>query len=212
MSSRCWSWSGVLKLEPADRVQDTMSFRAIAAIAAVLISVTPPASAENGRHSQAPTELSALEFLVGDWELTTSFVQADGSRRQSSAELHAEYALGGFGIVVEETHGYALVAGGVFVSSVLYSVHPESRRIVGASNNTLGNRKFYDLTIEAERIVIVQSGELFDGRRGYNRHTLFNITPDRYELRLDACREPGDDCQEGTYSYVARRLTGSDED
>ena len=70
--------------------------------------------------------------------------------------------------------------GGSFVSAVLYAVHPETRRIVGASNNTLSNRKRYEVTVEEDRIVIVQSGELFRGRRGFNRNILFNITPNRY--------------------------------
>ncbi len=53
--------------------------------------------------------------------------------------------------------------------------------------------------------MIVQSGELFRGRRGFNRNILFNITPNRYELRLDACEEDGESCTEGSYSYVAER-------
>ena len=57
--------------------------------------------------------------------------------------------------------------------------------------------------VEADRIVIVQTGELFDGRKGFNRLVFFNISPDRYELRLDACFDSGEPCKENTYSYVA---------
>ena len=88
---------------------------------------------------------------------------------------------------------------------MLYTVHPRTRRLVGASNNTLGNRKLYEVTVDGDRIVIVQSGELFGGRQGFNRHVISEITPDRYELRLDACQEDGETCKEGTYSYVAAR-------
>ena len=48
----------------------------------------------------------------------------------------------------------------------------------------------------------------FRGRMGFNRQVIFNITPNRYELRLDACDEAGEDCVEGTYSYVAQRHQG----
>jgi hypothetical protein len=163
-----------------------------------------------GRHSGAAPELEALEFLIGDWDLTTSFAQAGGSRRESKAQMTARWAMGGFGIAVEETHGYAQVEGGIFVSTALYTVHPETRGVVGASINTLGNRKNYEVTVEDDRIVIFQAGELFRGRKGYNRHVLFNITSDRYELRLDSCVEEGDACTEGTYSYVAERRSAGD--
>lgn len=168
-----------------------------------LVLMAEPVSADPGRHPEAPPELSALEFLIGDWDLTTSFAQPDESRREAKARLQARYGLGGFGIVVEETHGYG--EGGVFINSVLYTVRPKTRRLVGASNNTLGNRKFYEVTVEKDRLVIIQSGELFRGRKGFNRHTISNITPDRYELRLDSCGEDGETCVEGSYSYVAVR-------
>ena len=176
---------------------------------AVLLLVSAPwaigsAQAGDGKHLAALPELETLEFLIGDWELTTSFAQADGSRREEKAHLVARYALGGFGISVEETHGYGDGVGGSFVSGVLYSVHPETRRIVGASNNTLGNRKMYEVTVENDRITMVQSGELFEGREGFNRQVFFNITAHRYEFRLDACGNDGE-CREGTYSYVAVR-------
>lgn len=179
--------------------------RLVALVLAVVASLASDAQADRVKSPAAPHELAALDFLIGDWDLTTSFAQPDGSRRQASASLMARYALGGFGISIEETHNYEEGAGGVFVSTVLYVVHPETRRLVGASNNTLGNRKHYDVTVEDERILIVQSGELFDGRAGFNRQVIFNITQDRYELRLDACSDDGATCSEGTYSYVAKR-------
>ena len=154
-----------------------MSHRtAIAVLATLLPVVILPgavhAQADPGKNPAAPPELSVLEFLVGDWDLTTSFAQADGTRREAKAQLQGRYALGGFGISVEEIHSYGEGVGGSFVSAVLYAVHPETRRIVGASNNTLGNRKRYEVTVEEDRIVIVQSGELFrperhDGSRPY---------------------------------------------
>ncbi len=191
-----------------------MSHRAIATFVTLLVATVPSihAGTDPGKHPEAPPELTALEFLVGDWDLTTSFAQPDGSRREAAARLQARYALGGFGISVEETHRYGEGVGGTFVSSVLYAVHPETRRLVGASNNTLGNRKHYEVTVEDDRLVIVQSGELFGGRQGFNRQILFNMTPNRYELRLDACQEDGEKCREGTYSYVAvRRATPTSE-
>ncbi len=159
---------------------------------------------DSGKHAEAPPELSALEFLIGDWQLTTSFAQHDGSRNETQARLEARYALGGFGVVIEETHGHEEGVGGTFVNHLLYTVHPKTRQIVGTSMNTLGNRKFYEMTVREDRIEVVQSGEMFGGRKGFNRQTLFEITPNRYRLRLDACDEAGE-CREGSYSYVAVR-------
>ena len=169
------------------------------------IAALPAVAGAGDKHSAAPPELAALEFLIGEWDLTTSFAQADGSRRESKARLVAHWAMGGQGIAIEETHGDEDSVGGTFASAVLYAVRPKSRRIVGASNNTLGNRKLYEVKVEEDRLLIIQSGELFDGRKGVNRKVLFNIRPDRYELRLDACAEDGETCTEGTYSYVAVR-------
>ncbi|MCG8462950.1 MAG: hypothetical protein MI919_42235, partial [Holophagales bacterium] len=147
--------------------------------------------------------------------LTTSFALPSGERRESQARLVGRYALGGLGIAVDETHG-GPDAGVPFTSTVIYSVDPETRAIVGASNNSLANRKHYAVLVEKERIVIRQSGELFDGRRGFNRHVITRLGPDRFQLQLDACTfEPGESetkdgedafvCRENTYSYVAKR-------
>ena len=178
-------------------------------ICLILVGVTLSSASEpgSGRHEAAPEELKALEFLIGDWDLTTSFAQTDGSRREEAARLVGRWALGGFGISVEETHGYADGAGGLFISTILYTVQPRSGRLVGVSNNTLGNRKLYEVSVEKDRIVIRQSGELFEGREGFNRLVLFIISPQRYELRLDACVEgvEREERGEGTYSYVAKR-------
>ena len=160
---------------------------------------------ENGKHPDAPPQLAALEFLIGEWDLTTSFAQADGSRRQAKARLVGRWAMGGMAIVVEETHPYPEGAGGFFAGMVIYTVRPDSRQIVGAANNTLGNRKLYEVTVTDEEIVLVQTGELFGGRKGFNRHVLRVLGPDRYSLRLGACPEEGGECVEGSYSYVAER-------
>lgn len=187
----------------------------LALLPSLLLCASAFASADHPgspKHAEAPVELAALEFLIGDWELTTSFAQADGSRRQEKAQLIARWAMGGMGIAVEETHGYADGAGGVFVNTVLYSVHPKTRQIVGASNNTLGNRKTREVTVEDDRVVFIQAGELFGGRQGFNRVTLFNISPDRYESRLDACTDSETPCRENTYSYLAERRQPSTQD
>ncbi len=185
-----------------------MSLRPLVAfvtLLTLLISTELVRAESGGPHADAPPELAALAFLIGDWDLETSFALPDGTRRTAAARLQARYALGGFGILVEETHGFG--QGQTFVGGVLYTVDPKTRRIVGASNNTLGNRKQLEVTVEDDRIVIVQSGELFDDRKGFNRHTLSEIGPDRYVLRLDACAEDGETCTENTYSYRAARRT-----
>ena len=169
-----------------------------------LLALPLVAQSANVKHPEAPPELAVLEFMIGEWDLTTSFAQADGSRREEHARLEARWVLGGFGIGIEETHPYAEGNGGVFVSNVIYTVHPETRKIVGASHNTLGNRKLYELTVEEGGLAIVQKGELFGGREGFNRQWIHEISEQRFELRLDSCSNEGE-CNEGSYSYVATR-------
>lgn len=172
----------------------------------LLVQRPPAALADVGEpHPDAPPELEALAFLVGEWELTTSFAQADGTRRETKARLVGRWAMDGLAIVVEETHPYPQGPGGIFAGLTTYTVHPESRQIVGSSNNTLGNRKQLAVTVDEGEVRMVQSGELFDGREGYNQHTYHSIGPDRYAMRLDACVKEGEPCIEGSYSYVATR-------
>ena len=171
------------------------------------LTAFPATAGEVGKHPDAPAELAALEFLVGEWDLTTSFAQADGSRREAKAKLVGRWAMNGMAIVVEETHPYPEGAGGIFAGMVIYTVRPKDRRIVGASNNTLGNRKHYEATVKADEVHLVQTGELFKGREGFNRHTFHSIGPGSFSLRLDACPAKGEDCKEGSYSYAAKRRT-----
>lgn len=174
-------------------------------LAFVLIAGSPAMAASHDRQPHPPPELEALAFLIGDWDLETSFAQADGTRRTASARLSARATADGFGLLVEESHPYGDDPYGRFASSVIYMVHPKTRTIVGASNNSLGNRKHYDVTVGDGYITIEQSGELFGGRQGTNRHTLFDISANRYALRLDSCDLDGKNCTEGTYSYIANR-------
>ncbi len=169
------------------------------------LTALPGMAGEVGKHPDAPAELKALAFLVGEWDLTTSFAQADGSRREAKAQLVGRWALNGMAIVVEETHPYPGGANGIFASMVIYTVRPKDGRIVGASNNTLGNRKHYEATVKGDEVHLVQTGELFEGREGFNRHTLHSIGPNSFSLRLDACPESGENCKEGSYSYIAKR-------
>ena len=170
-----------------------------------VMTALPGFAGEVEKHPDGPAELKALAFLVGEWDLTTSFAQADGSRREAKAQLVGRWALDGMAIVVEEIHPYPEGDGGIFANMVIYTVRPKDRRIVGASNNTLGNRKHYEVTMKGDEVHLMQTGELFEGRKGFNRHTLHSIGPNSFSLRLDACPESGENCTKGSYSYVAKR-------
>jgi len=186
-------------------------------IAACVLSVPLMAQPESRlgaaakRHSAAPPEVAELEFLLGKWKLQTTFRNADGTERHTEAELEGSYILSGYGIQVVEVHtpdpaAFAEV-GETFVSTMIFNYDTDSDRWSGASVNSLGNRKFLDGGFEDGELVLTQSGKLFRNRQGRNRLTFFNITDDRFELRLDSYHEREDRWSVGGYSYVATRIT-----
>lgn len=143
--------------------------------------------------------IERIEFWIGEWELKTK-INGGGA---SSAVLRARWALGGYGILIEELHSNEESD---FVSTIVYSVDPDTRQIVGASNNTLGNRKNYVVTVKPSELLILQTGEMFQDREGFNILRVFDVKADHYRLELRACSADTDECGDPTYSYVATRV------
>ena len=153
------------------------------------------------RSANADPNIDGVSFLIGEWELDRRFGKDDAESRPM-ATLRAKWTLNGYGILVEEVHP---TPDGEFVTNLIYAVHPETRKIVGTSNNTLGNRKFYDVETDSNELLITQTGEMFQGRPGYNMLRMFNIEQDRFQLELRVCQDGTDVCNGPTYSYIATR-------
>ncbi len=155
---------------------------------------------------RAPEGLADLAFLIGDWRLETSFALSGGGEFKAEGRLLGRYAMGGFGVLVEEVHSAAANPElEIFVGSQLYSIHPESGDVIGVGCNTLGNRKSRRGGMVDGDLVVIESGELFEGRPGINRMTFFNITEDRFELRLERSLDDGATWEDGGYGFVAIR-------
>lgn len=171
----------------------------------LLLLATPGFANDLDSRTPAPRQvLENMSFLVGEWKLTTYFLQRDAEPEMRIARLSARYVMQGTGIAVEEIH--IMNSGdGLFMGTAVYTEHPESKQLVGVSNNTLGNRKLLESQEVGDTIVFRQHGELFNDATGYNLHNYTNITEDRYEFSITRCPE-GRECIEKTYYYVAERI------
>lgn len=156
---------------------------------------------------RAPSGLSKLAFLIGEWDMDTSFL-IKGETTHSAAKLRARYAMGGFAIEVEEVHpalGSPEVP--IFVSTELWVIRPGSLATVGVAHNTLGNRKFLEASIEDGKLLVVAHGEMFKGAKIINRTIYSNIGADRFELANEVSGDGGRTWKDGGYSAVATRTT-----
>jgi len=151
------------------------------------------------------TEMKSMAFLIGQWQLDAWFPQADGSKRKSKATMEAKYTLDGKGI--EMTARYPGAAGKPdFVSVHTFVFNPRLGKIIGSGINTLGNWKSFEATAEDGKLIIIQSGMLFQGRSGINRRTLFDIGKDSFKAVLDHSPDDGKTWQKATFGYTATRI------
>ncbi len=155
------------------------------------------------RDPRAPEALTQLAFMIGDWQITSEYVLEDGSTMESTARMTGRHTLGGFAVQTEAVHSaLANPDLDIFVASHTFTVHPKSGKIVGIAINTLGNRKFNDGEFVGEDFVVIASGEMFGGGDYINRSRYYNITPNRFETRLETSEDGGETWRDGGYSSV----------
>ncbi|WP_375202261.1 hypothetical protein [Hyphococcus sp.] len=163
------------------------------------------AHAQDDRAPQSEDVLKQLVFMEGDWALTTYIYHEDGSLAQkSSALMTVKSILGGKGYVEERKFNIDDPKR-FYAAATLFSVKPQTDQLVGALNNTLGNRKLLNQVMDSDGLVFEMRGELFQGAPGYARLTYKNITEDSFEFVQDYCPEDGNSCQERTFAFTATR-------
>ena len=146
-----------------------------------------------------------MAFLIGEWHLDTWFVQKDGSRRPGTAFLTARYVLGGFG--VELSSRYPGTDGAPdFLGTRTYVYNSRLGQWVGAGINSLGNRKDYTVEFADGKMIVIQSGMLFNGRPGINRMTYFAIEDSSFEHTVQNSPDGGETWQESEFGFKARRI------
>ena len=159
-------------------------------------------------HPKAPAEFGQFAFVIGQWKLDAWFLQADGSKQESQADLNAGYTLDGFGIRLESR--YPAENGPDFVGVNTFVFNPRVGKWIGSGINSLGNRKDFEGGLEEGKMVFLQTGMQFGGRPGINRITFFPISKNQFKLRYDYSADNGQTWREGTFGYTATRITKKD--
>ncbi len=172
---------------------------------------------EQGAHAPAAAafddaseDLKRLGFLVGEWKLETWFLGQDGQKIPGEARLSGEYILGGVGVQTRQHSGKSALdytpPGPAYEAIRVWVYHAPSETITGSSLNTLGNRRELDGTWQGDRLVFTETGNLFNGRAGYNRQVYSDIQEDSFEYRLDIRPVEQEPFIEGVYGYTATRI------
>ena len=156
-------------------------------------------------HEKAPEEIGQMAFLIGKWKLTTWFTLPDGSRKESSAFLTARYCLNGFGI---EAESHYPAEGGFpdFFSRAVYVYNKRLGKWVGTGINNLGNRKQFEVSFKDGKMISIQSGMLFEGRKGINRITYSEMEKASFKLIHEHSPDDGETWQEPAFGYTAERI------
>jgi len=157
---------------------------------------------------------SALDFFLGQWRTVGGVPKPDGSHTQDVGMLIGERAFRGGSTpnVLVRTVQDRTEPGDnpfeldYFESVDLYVYHAESGSWRGISHNTLGNRKWRDVTIGDGTMSFIQTGELFGDAKGEVRFYYYDITADHFEMRVDHRPTPDSEWTEGTFRMSADRI------
>ena len=159
---------------------------------------------------------TALDFFIGRWRTVGGVPKPEGGYTRDTAVLIGEARLprrfrhrtcwcGAFKTAPTKkgTNPFGL---DYFESVDLYVYHAASGRWRGISHNTLGNRKWRDVTIGDGTMSFVQTGELFQNAEGEVRFHYYDITVDHFEMRVDHRATEDAEWTLGTYRMSADRI------
>ena len=159
--------------------------------------------------------VQALDFFLGVWRTEGGIPLEDGSWSRNSGILTGERAFRGSDtasvLVRTQSVPDSADTGSpfdirYFEDITVYVREPATGQWRGIAHNTLGNRKWRDVTVAADSVSFIQRGELFQASQGDVRFTYYNITADRFEMRVDYRPDTETDWQLGTYRMTATRI------
>ncbi len=150
---------------------------------------------------KAPDELKLLTNLIGKYRVKAFFKTKDGVS-ESEAEITIKYTLNGYGISMLSHYW----SNKDFYSELFFNYNPKSGKWVGASINTLGNRKTVDGVFRNDSLIFTQEGMLFQGRRGENKIIFYNITPDSFSHSFDSYDAAKDEWTYGRFGFTAYKI------
>lgn len=156
----------------------------------------------------------ALDFLLGRWRTVGGVPNPDGGYTRDAGLMIGERAFDGGTTpsVLVRTVQDGSESGDdpfgldYFESLYLYAYHATSKTWRGVSHNTLGDRKWRDVTIGDGTMSFIQTGELFREATGEVRFHYYAITADHFEVRVDHRANPSSKWTEGTYRMTADRI------
>jgi len=164
------------------------------------------AEVQTAEVSPPEVAISQLAFMEGSWRLTTFIYDDDGSiAKQSSANMTFKPLLGGLGYLEERIFPNDKPDNRTYSVALIYSVKPETGKLVGILNNTLGNRKLLN-QIDGENLAFKMTGELFNSAQGYALLRYTNILENGFEMVQDYCPGENEPCQERVFSFRAKRI------
>ncbi len=153
----------------------------------------------------ASRELLLIKNLIGKYQVHTYF-QTDNGKFESSAEITVKYALNGYGMSML-SHYWSK---NHFYSELFLNYDEKTKKWVGASINTLGNRKTVEGVFRSDSLILIQKGMLFGGRQGENRMIFYNISPDSFSHSFDSYDAETDKWIYEGFGFTAYKIDGPD--
>lgn len=153
--------------------------------------------------AQSIEPVRSLDFLVGEWRLSTVYEYEGQEPFYQEARKIVTPIFGGKALRIEETH--PAPENQTFYSEHILIYHEESGVWRSAGNNSFGNRKMREGRWEGDSFIFIESGELFGGREGFNRHIMHDVSSDSFQLRIEQSAD-GVNWRKAAYSYTANRV------
>lgn len=160
-------------------------------------------AAPEGPNPAAPRETSQFGFLIGTWDCTTRFRQADGAWREGTATWTGYYILGGWAI--QDDWVSPRPDGGVFHGTNIRSFNPRTKKW---DNRWLPQGSLEWKHFEAEKVgdTMVMLGKGEDARGPFlDRNTFYDIRPDGWRWRKDRSYDGGESWLEAGHIEARRR-------
>lgn len=187
-----------------------MPIRALLILSLVLLA--PVAHAQIAPSPDRPE--AAFDFMRGSFLTHGGVPLEDGSYESNQGLLTGEAAfIGGdtASILVRTMSLPGDNAGNnafgimYFEDLTIFAYHAETGQWRGISHNTLGNRKWRDVTVSEGELSFIQTGELFRDTQGEIRFTYHDISETGFSMRIDYRAPDSDEWVIGTYRMTARR-------
>ncbi|GJL98310.1 MAG: hypothetical protein DHS20C06_21270 [Hyphobacterium sp.] len=186
-------------------------FFVVLATAMVLLS-----SNSTAQNTENPPLEDAFDFMVGEWETVGQVNRPDAPESLGTMLVYPLFSETGSRGFTVETRQLPLADPGdsafglvQFESSEMFVLHGETQTWRGIGHNSLGNRKWIEVSIVDGNLVWIKTGELFGDVDGQTRFVYLDVTENSFSVRVDYSAD-GETWYENTYFMTAERINLSD--